>query len=425
MTELRLLEIHNACIPKGPDYLPNELWWIDWDKYPSNALPAMFEADVLVGLRLHCNGTAVTELPPSIGYLKNLKKLSLCKSSSQSPTSIFQSLFQLRKRQKTTRSLVLAPIWGLTSLTLLDLTDCNLSEGAIPSDLGSLFSLENLCLGGNNFENLPSLNQLSQLAHLELHRCKMLRELPELPSGLNRLFTNYSASLSLYADRCGMCKIEYGWFQDRRKLLNSGESEIVASTLSQQNLQRRNLWPYTPIALYMQKSHLWPYTPIGENVILPGIVIPEWFCNHIFTGDSVLLKLPRISTGRVVVPKWYSFVVILEVINEVKSFNLSEVAEIDHSRYLSSLEVELSFTKPCDDHSINAIHRKAIFLTDTGNINCLEHTIMPGGVFVPCRKSHWFGLGETKVQNNGSRKVQGSYFMSPPSGEWLRDLFSK
>ncbi|KAM7469073.1 hypothetical protein LguiA_007256 [Lonicera macranthoides] len=52
MTKLRLLEIHNACIPKGPGYLPDELRWIDWDKYPSKYLPAMFEADFLVGLRL-------------------------------------------------------------------------------------------------------------------------------------------------------------------------------------------------------------------------------------------------------------------------------------------------------------------------------------------------------------------------------------
>ncbi|KAM7473445.1 hypothetical protein LguiB_020688 [Lonicera macranthoides] len=55
MTKLRLLEIHNTCIPKGPDYLPDELRWIDWDKYPSNSLPAMFEANVLVGLRLRCS----------------------------------------------------------------------------------------------------------------------------------------------------------------------------------------------------------------------------------------------------------------------------------------------------------------------------------------------------------------------------------
>ncbi|KAM7469103.1 hypothetical protein LguiA_007286 [Lonicera macranthoides] len=344
MAKLRLLEIHYTRIPKGPDYLPNELRWIDWVEYPSNYLPSTFEANILVGLRLRWSrlrqlwdgrkvrrqesgsrmtdigaqvalrpkflsslstavltadmgghdttrgvGTAVTELPPSVGYLKNLKKLSLCKSSSQSPTSIFQSLFKLRKRQKTTKSLVLAPIWGLTSLTMLDLTDCNLSEGAIPRDLGSLFSLKKLCLGGNNFENLPSLNKLSQLAHLELNRCKMLRKLPELPSELHRLFANECASLRVSADRFAMCEIGYGWFQDCRKLLDYGESEFVASTLLQKIL--------------LQGSHMRTYRPIQENFILPGRVIPRWFCNHTFTGDSVLLKLPRTPTGRVVSPK--------------------------------------------------------------------------------------------------------------------------
>ncbi|KAM7469124.1 hypothetical protein LguiA_007307 [Lonicera macranthoides] len=436
MTKLRLLEIHNACIPKGPDYLPDELRWIDWDKYPSNSLPAMFEADVLVGLQLRRSrlkqlwegrmkkklktlkyvdlsdsqnlvetshlgeayGTAVTELPSSIGYLKNLKKLSLCKSSSQSPTSIFQSLFQLRKPQKTTKSLVLAPIWGLTSLTSLDLTDCNLLEGAIPSDLGSLFSLEELCLGGNNFENLPSLNQLSQLAHLELSRCKMLQELPELPSRLNRLFANDCASLRVSADRFALCKLEYGWFQDCRKLLDYGESEIVASTLLQQNLQR---------------THMWDMTSIGDNIILPGRVIPAWFCNHTFTGDSVLLKLPRTSTGRVVAPKHYSFFVILEVINEVKSCILSEHAEKLNRRYLSTLGlrydscntgvlVELMFTAPCDDHS-HTIHCEPIILRNTGNIACLEHTIMGYVVYYDlssnddCRKSRWYEPGEIEL----------------------------
>ncbi|KAM7469012.1 hypothetical protein LguiA_007195 [Lonicera macranthoides] len=52
MAKLRLLKIHNTCILKGSDYLPGELRWIDWDKYPSNSLPTMFEAYVLVGLRL-------------------------------------------------------------------------------------------------------------------------------------------------------------------------------------------------------------------------------------------------------------------------------------------------------------------------------------------------------------------------------------
>ncbi|KAM7469024.1 hypothetical protein LguiA_007207 [Lonicera macranthoides] len=52
MAKLRLLEIHYTCIPRGLDYLPDELQWIDWDKHPSNYLPTTFEADFLVGLRL-------------------------------------------------------------------------------------------------------------------------------------------------------------------------------------------------------------------------------------------------------------------------------------------------------------------------------------------------------------------------------------
>ncbi|KAM7469099.1 hypothetical protein LguiA_007282 [Lonicera macranthoides] len=280
------------------------------------------------------------------------------------------SLFQLRKRQKTTRSLVLAPIWDLTSLTSLDLTDCNLLEGAIPGELGSLFSLENLCLGGNNFENLPSLNRLSQLAHLELNRCTMLRELPELPSRIHRLFSNDCASLRVSADRFAMCKIEFGWFRHCRKLLDYGESEIVASTLLQQLLQ-------------VQRNHKCPSITIAfENVILPGRVIPEWFYNHTFTGDSVLLRLPHTSTGRVVFPKWYGFFVILEVINELKSCNLSKVAQRQLRQRSFSLgpfdcritdvQVELMI---CDDRS-HPMLKEAIFLRNTGNITCLEHTIM-------------------------------------------------
>ncbi|KAM7469097.1 hypothetical protein LguiA_007280 [Lonicera macranthoides] len=367
MAKLRLLEIHYTHIPKGPDYLPNELRWIDWDEYPSNYLPTTFEADNLVGLRLHRSG---------------LRQLWEGRTS----------LFQLRKCQKTTRSLVLAPIWGLTSLTSLDLTDCNLLEGAIPSGLGSLFSLEELCLGGNNFENLPSLNQLSQLAQLELNRCKMLRELPELPSSLNKLFANDCASLRVSADRFAMCKMEYGWFQDCKKLLDYGESEILANTLLQQKL--------------LQSGHLLNSFPIIENIVLPGRVIPECFCNHTFMGDSVLLKLPRTSTGRVVIPKSYIFFVILEVINKVKSCNLSKVREISGHIFLRPLGmqydscntgvgVELTLTKASDDPSRLSIRKKAIFLRNTGNLTCQEHTIMGFEVYYDhslynaCEKSRY------------------------------------
>ncbi|KAM7469110.1 hypothetical protein LguiA_007293 [Lonicera macranthoides] len=385
MAKLRYLEIHNTRIPEGPDYLPDELRWIDWDEFPSNYLPTTFEANFLVRLRL------------CYSRLEQLweggKSLSFRKSLSQSWTSVFQSLSHLRKRQKTMRSLVLLPIWGLTSLTRLDLTDCNLREGAILGDLGSLFSLKELRLGGNNFNNLPSLNQLSQLVILELNRCEMLRELPELPLRLERLFANDCASLRVSAVQFGMCKLEYVWFQNCRKLLNYGECDTVANTLLRQMLQgtwRRSL----------------SGTP--ENVILPGRAIPEWFCNHTFTEHSVSLKLPRNWYYN---PKFkgYSFFVILEVRNKVKSCNFSDSDdEIDHRRKLrwsglqhdgpiTDVGVELSFTEPSHYHSI---HKKAIHLRETNNITGMEHTIMGYptlDIFEDCIDCCWYERGGIEV----------------------------
>ncbi|KAM7469043.1 hypothetical protein LguiA_007226 [Lonicera macranthoides] len=226
---------------KNLEILPSTLWKLKclkslvlsgcskFEKLPEE----MGNLDCLEELLL--DGTAVTELPPSIQCLKNLKVLSCCKSSSQSPISFIKSWFQLNKHQKTMRILVLPPIWGLTSLTQLDLTNCNLL--ASPSGLGSLFSLKELHLGGNRFENLPSLNQLSPLAQLELNRCEMLQELPELPSGIRRLFANDCVALRVSADQFATCKLGYFWFQNCRKLLDYGENEIVASTLLQRKLE--------------------------------------------------------------------------------------------------------------------------------------------------------------------------------------------
>ncbi|KAG4390305.1 hypothetical protein GLYMA_06G265420v4 [Glycine max] len=62
----------------------------------------------------------------------------------------------------------------------LDLSFCNLLK--IPDAFGNLHSLEKLCLRGNNFETLPSLEELSKLLLLNLQHCKRLKYLPELPS---------------------------------------------------------------------------------------------------------------------------------------------------------------------------------------------------------------------------------------------------
>nr|GLL42413.1 TMV resistance protein N-like [Ipomoea trifida] len=106
MTKLRLLKIHNANASQVPSFLPCELRWLDWHGYPSKCLPASFQGEKLVGLKmqysrviqlwkglkfdklpdelgqmdclevLYCDGTAIQKPPSSISLLKNLKTLS-------------------------------------------------------------------------------------------------------------------------------------------------------------------------------------------------------------------------------------------------------------------------------------------------------------------------------------------------------------
>ncbi|KAM7486875.1 hypothetical protein LguiA_002884 [Lonicera macranthoides] len=55
MRKLRILEIGHECSVRGSDYLPSKLKWLIWDKFPSKALPPMFEAVNLIGLELSCS----------------------------------------------------------------------------------------------------------------------------------------------------------------------------------------------------------------------------------------------------------------------------------------------------------------------------------------------------------------------------------
>ena len=116
----------------------------------------------------------------------------------------------------------LSPLLGLCSLIKLNLRDCNLK--AIPDDIGSLFSLEQLILDGNKFVCLPeSIGQLSQLFFLDLSKnnlkclpksigqlsnlnsmrvnnCTSLRSLPKLPSNIEVVGATNCISLEMLPD---------------------------------------------------------------------------------------------------------------------------------------------------------------------------------------------------------------------------------
>uniref|UniRef100_A0A5B6YS99 Putative TMV resistance protein N-like isoform X3 n=1 Tax=Davidia involucrata TaxID=16924 RepID=A0A5B6YS99_DAVIN len=142
---------------------------------------------------LHVDGTAITEPPSSIGHLKNLKILSFrgCKEIAHWYDCICWN----------SKGLMLPSLSGLGLLKELDLSGCNMFDGALPNDIGNLPSLEELILSGNNFVKLPeSINGLSRLEVLVLEGCKNLEALPKLPSNIAQLHADECQSLKSVGD---------------------------------------------------------------------------------------------------------------------------------------------------------------------------------------------------------------------------------
>ncbi|KAF5444602.1 hypothetical protein F2P56_033722 [Juglans regia] len=136
---------------------------------------------------LYLDGTAIEELPLSIQHLTRLTLLNLgeCKKLSVFPSDIccLPALKTLILSGSTPTLSLRNFFSGLTSLVTLDLSDCNLLDGALPDDLSGLSSLEILNLSGNNFTRLPdSISQQQKLKLLSLYNCKKLQLLPNLPS---------------------------------------------------------------------------------------------------------------------------------------------------------------------------------------------------------------------------------------------------
>ena len=139
---------------------------------------------------LNLRQLAITELPSSIERLKRLTclELSNCDKLETLPNSIgnltclhallVRNCRKLHKLPDSLRSLH-------RCLKELDVGGCNLMEGAIPSDLWCLFSLESLNVSENNIRCIPvGIIQLSQLDILRMNHCPVLEEILELQSSL-------------------------------------------------------------------------------------------------------------------------------------------------------------------------------------------------------------------------------------------------
>uniref|UniRef100_M1BF57 Bacterial spot disease resistance protein 4 n=1 Tax=Solanum tuberosum TaxID=4113 RepID=M1BF57_SOLTU len=181
---------------------------------------------------------------------------------------------------------------GLPSLVALNLSDCNLIDGGLPEDIGSLSSLETLHLNGNNFERLPrSIAQLGALRSLDLSDCKRLTQLPEDIGCLSYLKKlNLSGNNFEYLPRsiAQLGALEYLHLSDCKRLTQLPE---FPHTINAD-------WSNSSIcnSLFQNISLLHPDTSDSHSLSLRVFTsrpknIPSWF--HLRgTGTSVLVNLP-------------------------------------------------------------------------------------------------------------------------------------
>ncbi|OMO65732.1 hypothetical protein CCACVL1_21411 [Corchorus capsularis] len=228
---------------------------------------------------LDLSETAVRKPPSFTFQFKNLKNLSFSGWSWKEPPSKLRpnlpSLFKVKQRASVnSMALTLHPMSGLSSLTELNISYCNLGEGAIPSDICCLSSLETLDVRGNNFISLPAnLNQLSKLQYLRLLDCKELKSLPELLTctKIQSLKGNYSM-VPLFLNATTLNSIDH-W---------------AATGLANCHRLAENT---DLVALLKKHLKASANALVGLDIALPGSEIPEWF-SHQREGYSIKIPLP-------------------------------------------------------------------------------------------------------------------------------------
>ncbi|XP_050252021.1 disease resistance protein RUN1-like [Quercus robur] len=280
-------------------------------------------------IKLYLKGTAITKLPTSIGNLSGLVSLDVsdCKNLTSLPSTFFSltgvkhlnlsgcsklienlgrgesfdgigqmpfsnAMFKTLKkiafggfellplyplsRSSKSMGLLLSSLFGLSSLTLLDLSNCNLKE--IPYDIACLFSLEDLILCGNNFSCLPeSIAQLSNLICLRVDNCTSLQSFPKLPLNMG------------YVQGFGCSSLET--VPDLLRPNSSFKPKLALSNCSKLTGNQGFIDLFFAV-IKKSPQGLSPNCD-GEcyDVFFPGSEMPEWF-SHQCMGNEVNIMEP-------------------------------------------------------------------------------------------------------------------------------------
>ncbi|XP_031112110.1 TMV resistance protein N-like [Ipomoea triloba] len=178
MAKLRLVKFHNVNASQAPNFLPGELRWLDWHGYPSKSLPATFEGQKLVSLKMQYS--RVIQLWKGFKVLDNLKFMNLSHSQKLIRTPDFTGipiLETLILEECTSLVEIHASVGFLKNLVSLNLKDCvNLKR--LPDSI-HLEKLEIMILSGCfKLENFPKITGPMDCL-LEVHaEATAIREVP-------------------------------------------------------------------------------------------------------------------------------------------------------------------------------------------------------------------------------------------------------
>ncbi|KAF3961736.1 hypothetical protein CMV_013679 [Castanea mollissima] len=205
MKKMRLLKMGDmgkVKLPQGLDYLSNELRIIEWHGYPLSSMPANFQPNKLVELKMHCSG--IKRLWDGIMNLDELKLIDLRNSQNLIETpnlSGVPKLKQLILQGCTGLSKIHPSLENLKQLVQLDLNGCKDLESLphkinleslevfilsgcsklkkFPEVVGNMSCLSELYLNETAIKDLPlSVELLTGLIKLDLRDCKNLSSLP-------------------------------------------------------------------------------------------------------------------------------------------------------------------------------------------------------------------------------------------------------
>ncbi|XP_061993991.1 TMV resistance protein N-like [Rosa rugosa] len=213
-------------------------------------------------------GSGIIELHPSIGNLIGLHELYLdgCEDLTTLPCNIYELQNLEILNVSGCSNLVTFPTkasishdhdsgsLALPKLRVLRINGCNLSTADFIGSLDCLETLTELDLSSNNFVNVPALGKFVNLPRIDLDGCKRLREIPELPLNILRVYAWDCESLERFSilpqslnmlemDLCNCHRFSYSLGYDMGKMEN--------------------------ILLNNQKSRF--------RLLLPGSEVPKWF----------------------------------------------------------------------------------------------------------------------------------------------------